>query len=261
MQKGASLSWISAALSHVGKVREINEDAILDRPARGLWVVADGMGGHAAGDLASRMIVTELEGVRRPEGLEAYIRLVLERLSLVNRRLREVPPSTGDGIRGSTVAVLLVFGNRAAALWAGDSRVYVYRGNRLRQLSRDHSQVREWVEQGLLKPEEANGHPASNIITRAVGAMDALELEKQVFEVLPGDIYLLCSDGLYNEVSIREMEATLITGDCARATQQLLGAVLSRTARDNVSIIVARADEEDDADMKTMLNPAVLPDA
>ncbi len=257
MPMEVDLSWISAALSHVGKVRGINEDAVLDRPDLGLWVVADGMGGHAAGDVASRMIVTELEEIETPDDMEEFIRLVSERLELVNLYLRETAPIAGQGISGSTVAALLVFGSRAAAVWAGDSRVYVYRGNRLRQLSQDHSQVREWVEMGLLEPEEARHHPGSNIITRAVGAMDCLELETRLLGVQPGDTYLLCSDGLYNEVSEQEMEAALITGDCTRAAQQLLGLVLSRKARDNVSIVVARADEDDDLDEMTMLNPAI----
>ncbi len=257
MPMEVDFEWMSTALSHVGKVRGINEDAVLDRPDLGLWVVADGMGGHAAGDVASRMIVTELEGIETPDDMEKFIRLVSERLELVNLCLRETALIADHSISGSTVAALLVFGSRAAAVWAGDSRVYVYRGNRLRQLSQDHSQVREWVEMGLLEPEEARHHPDSNIITRAVGAMDHLELETHLFDVQPGDTYLLCSDGLYNEVSEQEMETALITGDCVRAAQQLLGLVLSRKARDNVSIVVARVDEGNDLDEMTMLNPAI----
>lgn len=256
MPSDIELSWTSTGLSHVGKIRNINEDSILERPEIGLWVVADGMGGHAAGDVASRMIVTELGEIERRFEMDADVALVRERLEQVNRRLLESAPRRG-GITGSTVAILLACGQRATALWAGDSRVYVYRDNRLAQLTRDHSRVREWIDQGLLEPEEAREHPASNIITRAVGADIALELESAEFDVMAGDIFLLCSDGLSNEVTDEEMEAALVTRDCTRATQQLLGLVLSRRARDNVSIIVARPDENEDTDIKTLLNPAI----
>lgn len=258
LSNSKDLDWESAAESHVGKVREINEDSLLNRPDRGLWVVADGMGGHAAGDVASRLVIETLAAMDPPASLDEYVAAAKDCLTTVNHRLLQLSRQSAQGLSGTTVAALLAYGEQGAALWVGDSRVYQYRGGKLLQLSRDHSQLEEWIAHGLLERSQSKDHPASNVITRAVGAAEELEADIELIEVHPGDTFLICSDGLYNELNEREMALALNKRDCADAARQLLQIVLSRTARDNISVIVAHANDKCDAS-KTIVNPAVSP--
>ncbi|PTB17102.1 serine/threonine protein phosphatase [Trinickia symbiotica] len=250
------LIWTSAARTDVGLVRAINEDACLDRPERGLWAVADGMGGHAAGDVASRMVVEALAGLSAPDTLEDYLDAARDALDVANRRLRHEAASRHVRTIGTTVAVCLACGRRCAVLWAGDSRVYLYRDARLAQLTRDHSAVEELRSQGYLSAEEALHHPAQHLITRAVGAADELELDETVVDVRDGDLFLLCSDGLTNEASDAEIADVLACGDCGQATHSLIELALRAGARDNVSAIVVRAEDPVTTD-KTLVNPSI----
>lgn len=143
--------WRSAARTDRGKVRARNEDAFLDCPDRGLWVVADGMGGHQAGDLASRMIVTSLAELPARAGFDERLNAMRQCLHWLNRRLGEeltLSAERGDRIIGSTVVALVVEGSRAACVWVGDSRCYLWRGQRLYQLSRDHCCCSDWSTNG-----------------------------------------------------------------------------------------------------------------
>jgi protein phosphatase len=239
----SALRWTSCCISDVGKVRRINEDACLDHPQAGVWVVADGMGGHAAGDLASQMIVDSLQAVGSADRLSTLVDAVDDRLEQVNLELRRLSRERRDRQTiGSTVVALLVHERICVCLWAGDSRVYRLRGGALTQLTRDHNQVAELVDQGLLTAEEAEAHPASNVITRAIGAADALYLDAKEYAVESDDVYLLCSDGLYKEVAPAEMRATLEGGDdCGELARALVDLALSRGARDNVTVLVAKA--------------------
>ena len=252
----SQIRWTSASRTHAGLVREINEDSCLDQPGRGLWAVADGMGGHARGDIASRMIVESLNAIPVPPNLGQFVNDVRERLQAVNRQLlaeaviREVP------IIGSTAAVLLAFDRQCVCLWAGDSRIYLQRNANLKLLTRDHSQVEELKSRGALTEEEALHYPATNLITRAVGATDTLDLDEEALEVHDGDMFLLCSDGLSNSVGERDICNVLAIGDCEQAASLLVDLALKGGGRDNITAVVVRADDPFGPE-KTVLNPTL----
>lgn len=249
------LHWSSASRTDVGKVRKLNEDSVLDLPELGLWVVADGMGGHAAGDFASGAIVSALAGIARPASLGELLSEVRQRLQAVNRQLNQEARSRREQVIGSTVVALLVFGGHAVVVWAGDSRAYRFHQGKLTRLTRDHSQVEELVTLGLLAPEQAEGHPAANVITRAVGVADSLDLDSEMFAIAEGDSFLLCSDGLYRELDDNAIKAALELSDCSQSCEVLIEAALAQQARDNVSVIVVRASDELQA-TRTQYNPA-----
>ena len=197
------------------------------------------MGGHDAGDFASRSIVESLQNVRAHEQLSAYVEDVEDRLLRVNSMLfEEAAGREGTMTIGSTVVALLASRRHCACLWAGDSRAYRLRNGLMQSISRDHSQVEEMVEEGVLLREDAEAHPAANIITRAVGADERLYLDIELEGLCDGDRYLLCSDGLYKELSEQEIAVQLQQGNCQEVCEQLLQLVLQRGARDNVTIIV-----------------------
>jgi protein phosphatase len=248
--------WTSAARTDVGCVRQINEDALLDAPERGLWAVADGMGGHAVGDLASRMVIESLAKAAGPNGLPSVIADARARLLDVNERLRLEAARRQVSRIGSTVVLLAARGGVCAYVWAGDSRIYLFRQGRLMQLTRDHSHVEELKARGQLTAEEALHHPAQHLITRAVGALDVLELDENTLTLNDGDTFLLCSDGLSNEVSEAEMASELESGNCEAAAQRLLEIALARGARDNISVVVAHAEDLMATD-KTQVNPSI----
>ena len=246
--------WVSAARSDVGRVREHNEDACLQQPERACWAVADGMGGHAVGDLASGLIVDALSRPSAPDTIARYLAEASKRLLSVNQRLRQEAARRQVSVIGSTVVALFACDSYCGYLWAGDSRLYLYRDGHLRQLTRDHSQIEELKALGLLTDEEAVNHPAQHVITRAVGATDQLELDSQTLAVADGDMFLLCSDGLSNELSTPEMQAALLAADCDAACEALIEAALARGGHDNVTAVVVRAEDPYAAD-KTLLNP------
>jgi protein phosphatase len=244
--------WTSAARTDTGCVRQINEDAVLDSPERGLWAIADGMGGHAVGDVASRMVIESLSGLSAQSALSEAHRRLLD----VNVQLRAEAARRMVSRIGSTVVLLAARDGACAYLWAGDSRIYLYRQGRLMQLTRDHSHIEELKARGHLTAEEALHHPAQHLITRAVGALDVLELDEDSIELHDGDIFLLCSDGLSNEVSEAEIVNALAEGNCEWAAQTLLELALAHGGHDNISIVVARAEDMLGSD-KTQVNPGV----
>jgi type VI secretion system protein ImpM len=222
--------WQSWAVTDTGKRRKRNEDAILNKPEVGLWVVADGMGGHDAGDVASQLIVDTLATVSPSECLETAINSVKTSLCQINTQLIELAKQRNSHIIGSTVVVLAAVENRYAVLWAGDSRLYRLRDKQLQQLTRDHC-----PDYGLVSNEWTV--KIANEITRAVGAGDELDLECEIDTLLEGDIFLLCSDGLDKELSLKEIEQIMLTHPHDEITNTLLKLTLQRGARDNVSII------------------------
>ncbi len=234
--------WRSAARTDTGKVRARNEDAFLALPEQGLWVVADGMGGHQNGALASRLIVEQLA---EPSAGDLPQRLdeLRKRLHDLNRRLGQeltITAAHPDPVIGSTVVALLVDNDRGACVWAGDSRCYLWRGSRLYQLSRDHSLLQQLIDEQQLSPSEAARHPAAHALTRAIGASDELKLEILELEVLPGDAFLLCSDGLYQGLCADELGAALNLPSPQLALERLFQRALDGPARDNLSAVVIR---------------------
>ncbi|NNJ97217.1 MAG: serine/threonine-protein phosphatase [Gammaproteobacteria bacterium] len=246
--------WTSTSRTHVGRVRELNEDACLEMSDRGLWAVADGMGGHAAGDVASRMVIDALRKARHPDSLSDLLNDVRHSLQKVNHQLTEEANRRRQQIVGSTVAVLLVFDQHCVSLWAGDSRIYRIRDGQLQQLTRDHSQIEELVARGVVSREEARKLPGSNAITRAIGVMDRVELDSEIHSIQEGDRFLLCSDGLYNEVSTEDIKRILALENCQESADRLLQSALEHGARDNVTLVVVRAD--DSQITKTVFNPS-----
>jgi protein phosphatase len=247
--------WTSAAGTDIGLVRSRNEDSYLAQPQRGLWTVADGMGGHAFGEIASRQVVDALGAIPAQHNLAQFAAAASDRLRKVNHALRAEAVARGVPVMGSTVVVLLACGREVACLWAGDSRIYLCRGGRLQQLTRDHSQAEELKARGMAAAD-AEAIPAiANMITRAVGAADDLDVEQTTLAARDGDLFLLCSDGLSNPVEEQAIAAALAPGDCAKAVQDLIGLALANGGRDNITVVVVRADDVS-AD-KTVLNPAL----
>ena len=238
----ASLRFRSAALTDVGRKREHNEDAVLDRPEIGLWAVADGMGGHGGGDVASRTIVEELVRLAPPTSAAAFLDAFEASVSVAHDELRAFARREGRGLVGSTLAALLIFDNHFACVWCGDSRVYRWRGGKLDQVSHDHSEVQELIDRGALDKDDAKTWPRANIVTRAVGASEALELEIVDSPVAAGERFLLCSDGLSAHVDEPEIAAALAAGEPRVVCEALVGLTLKRGARDNVSVIVVFCD-------------------
>ncbi|MGD8957989.1 MAG: protein phosphatase 2C domain-containing protein [Chromatiaceae bacterium] len=253
---GEGFRWSSAFETHVGKVRKLNEDAVLSRPDLSLWAVADGMGGHEGGDRASRMVIDALASLSPADRLGDFVDAAMHKLESVNAHLHAEARRGAGNISGSTVVALLVHGRRGAAVWAGDSRLYLFRNGSLHALSRDHSQVEEWVSNGLLERHQADGHPAANVITRAIGAADSVELDTAEFEIFPGDTFLLCSDGLYNELGEQAIARILGANDFANAAHKLLTTALAGAARDNISLVITHAEERIEDATRTVINPA-----
>jgi serine/threonine protein phosphatase PrpC len=232
---------VSGAATHVGCVRKLNEDSYLDRTDLGLWAVADGMGGHDAGDHASQLAVAALNQVAPPISAPAFLSNVKLSLQAANAELRREAATRGPGrIIASTVVALLAYGQHYACVWAGDSRLYRLRDETLQQVSRDHSHVQEMVEVHLLSPEEARNHPYSNVVTRAVGAADDLELETCHDRLRPGDLFLLCSDGLTKEVEEGEIRAILMRESLFDAPYALIESAIAHGASDNVTVVAVQ---------------------
>jgi len=229
-------SW---AVTHPGAVRSHNEDTFVDRPDLGLWAVADGAGGHDAGEVASGMLKQALEEI--PAGLSASELLAQVRLRVeaVHQALREEAERRGPrSIIASTLVVLLARDGHFACLWAGDARAYLLRDGVLAQVTRDHSLVQELVDAGAITPEEAEGHPRANVITRAVGAAEALELDKVSSRLAAGDRFLLCSDGLSKTLPDAEL-AVLLAGP--GPAERLVDEALARHATDNITVVAIAA--------------------
>jgi serine/threonine protein phosphatase PrpC len=229
--------------THVGRVRKLNEDRLIARAEVGLWAVADGMGGHQAGDVASTMLVEALADVAPLGSGYAFLDNVQEAVQRVNRTLvahaRLSRPGT---VIGSTLVVLLAYAGHYACLWAGDSRAYLLRAGRMEQITRDHSMVQEMIDSGALDHSEARSFGRSNVITRAVGVNDRLALDLHQGPIQDGDLFLLCSDGLTTMLDDPEVAAILREQPIDRAADTLLQHTLDRGAKDNISLVLIRAD-------------------
>ncbi|MDE1882349.1 MAG: serine/threonine-protein phosphatase [Rhodospirillales bacterium] len=230
-------SW---ALTDVGAVRKHNEDNMLARPDIGLWVVADGAGGHDSGEVASGMIVEALSRLPATLGAGELLSGIRLTVSGVHAALREEAAKRGgNSMIASTFVGLMIRDKHFACLWAGDSRAYLLRQGQLQQITRDHSLVQELVDAGTLRPEDAERHPHANVITRAVGADDeTLELDKVIGQIQPGDRFLLCSDGLSKTLSEQEIQGLLGVPDGVPPTELLIAAALARRVNDNVTAVV-----------------------
>ncbi|TDJ32963.1 MAG: serine/threonine-protein phosphatase [Gammaproteobacteria bacterium] len=241
----SSFRWTSSSRSDVGNERQVNEDACLDLPSRGLWVVADGMGGHAAGDVASQMLVGKLSSIDSHDKLSEFVDDVEDRVLEVNRRLHDMSIEGDDPkVMGSTIAALLTFDTHVVSMWVGDSRIYRLReGELLKQVTTDHSEVEEMISQGTLDAASALDHPAANVVTRAVGGLEHVYVDLELDELEDKDRYLICSDGLFKDLSEEEIEELLGEGSCVDASNALIDVVLERECADNVTVVVVEFNE------------------
>ncbi len=230
--EGAALYFRSAASTDVGRVRSNNEDGFVERPEAGLWAVADGMGGHSHGEVASRMVCDALADFPLDGTFEEAIDAARRRVQEVNDHLVRTPIGDDPANRsGSTVVLLLLRGPRSAVLWAGDSRAYRWRAGTLEQLTKDHS-LAEMI---------GTNASESSVITRAVGVDPELTLDIHRDAVRPDDRFLLCSDGLTRVLPESEIRGWLQQPDIQAAVDGLIKATLNAGAPDNVTVLIAEA--------------------
>lgn len=236
--------YISAGRTVTGKVRAHNEDAILVRDDVGLWVVADGLGGHSAGDYASTMIVERLGALPRNGSVFDFVESIEDTLVQINLDLLQAAATRGVDLIGSTVVILVHDRDFTLCGWVGDSRAYCFENDRLRQITRDHvhggeDDVTQFGSNAAPPPAAGSG-----VLTRAVGAEEQLFVDWVVAGSRPGMAFVLCSDGINKEMSDAELD-----DECRRNQQpqnlvaDLFEVALSRAARDNISAVVVRLQE------------------
>ena len=231
----------SASRTDNGCKRKVNEDALLERPDQSLWVVADGMGGHEAGEVASGMVVYALESAVTEIELGPALQQIEAALQAANTRMVQAMIGEANKKMGSTaVGLLIADDGRHVMFWVGDSRGYRVRNGEIAQVTRDHSLVQKLVDNKLISPEEAAHHPDANVITRAVGADKDLEIDHVVDVAQPNDIFILASDGLTRCVADDEICRVVSTANPGQACETLVEMTLQRGAPDNVSVIVVR---------------------
>jgi type VI secretion system protein ImpM len=233
IKDGTPLRFRSAAATDVGRVRGNNQDGFVERPEIGLWAVADGLGGHSHGEIASRMVCDALADFTPDGSFIDTVEAAGLRVQQVNDHLlRGAAHSRLEDRSASTIVALLVRGSRLAVVWAGDSRLYRWRAGQLRQLSRDHS---------LGELEGATGAHGSNVITRAVGVQPGLTLDTYYDVARADDRFLLCSDGLTRVVSESQISEWLEHKDIREAVKGLITTTLDAGAPDNVTVLIVEA--------------------
>jgi PPM family protein phosphatase len=250
---------VHVEVTDVGKVRDHNEDAIGAQPEIGLWVLADGMGGYNAGEVASGIAVKTIidlvtEACKRErrgdvEGGTGYMRqtivlrdAILRANKVINQTAQSQPQCEG---MGTTLVASLFYDNRVSIAHVGDSRMYRLRGNKFEQITLDHSLLQELVDRGFYSQEEAQRSTNRNYVTRALGVESNVDVEVQEVEVQPGDYFLMCSDGLPDMVEDEDIHLTISTfgNDVRTVGEQLIKLTNDNGGRDNVSVILVRVAE------------------
>jgi serine/threonine protein phosphatase PrpC len=248
------------ARSDIGRKRKGNEDALFLNPDQRLYVVADGMGGHAAGEVASRVAVDAInefvtltggnEEITWPFGLDDSISYEGNRLKTAirhaNRRVLEATRESAEyeGM-ATTVAAVLVDGDTANIAHVGDSRIYLWSSGLISQLTSDHSWVNEQIQSGVISVEQARNHPLRNVVTRALGGRSDLLVDIQSRRMDHGDVLLLCSDGLTTMIGDEEIARILVEagGDVARAATALVQEANDRGGEDNITVVLLKFEE------------------
>ena len=255
----AQILFETGAATHIGKVRSRNEDNYLTRPEAGIWAVADGMGGHEDGDLASRTVIEALESIQAVASADELLSQCENRIFDANSQLKEISRQRGGIIIGTTVAVLLAFDGYFACMWSGDSRIYIIREGTISQISRDHTEVQDLLMNGVITPEQAETWSGSNAITRAIGVIDLPELEVTSGPLNAGDVFVMCTDGLTQHVEDDEIMRCVSANMSQQACDRLIQLTLERGAVDNVTVVVARYKPESalhlDADASVRVVP------
>lgn len=248
------------ALTDVGRKRKGNEDSLFVNPEQNLFVVADGMGGHAAGEVASQVAVDSInefvcltsgdEEITWPFGLDENISYDGNRLKTAiryaNRKVLEATRerSEYEGM-ATTVAAILVDGHSANLGHVGDSRVYLLRDSTITQLTSDHSWVNEQLQSGIISAEQARGHPLRNVVTRALGGKADLQVDMQVQKMAPDDVLLICSDGLTTMVPDEDIARVVDSakGDIEKAARALIAEANARGGEDNITVVLIHFQE------------------
>lgn len=242
-------------LTDVGKRRESNEDDFLLEPGHGVYAVADGMGGHAAGEIASRLAIETLQEVLQRDGSGNGPMTVEDAAEWLRGAVVEANRRICDSIRlheerrgmGTTVVALVHSGDDAVVGHVGDSRLYLLRGNELLRMTSDHSWVNEQVKLGLMNDDTAQRHPMRNIVTRALGSRPDVLVDLTSLQVRAGDVFLLCSDGLNTMLSDEQIHEVVIDHrhDPEAACRALVAEANRHGGEDNVTVVVARVAEAD----------------
>jgi serine/threonine protein phosphatase Stp1 len=238
------------AATHPGAVREVNEDRYFTNEAQRLWAVADGMGGHRFGDRASTLIVETLETVSPTGSLEDRMRTASKAILASNRAIYLEAQENGSRM-GSTVVALVVADGRYALIWAGDSRAYRLRAGVFEQLTKDHTQVQELVDRGEMTPEVAARHPMSHVLVKAIGVLENIELETISGDIEAGDLFFLCSDGIYDALDDDEIAEQLMKRGTDANLEKLINLAVAQGARDNVTAIAIIPDHLTPGQTKT----------
>jgi PPM family protein phosphatase len=235
--KNASLTVDGFGATHSGRVRPINEDRFLCKAGHGVFAVADGMGGHAHGDIASSAIIQAIDErmtlLSNGERVEAFSQSLVE----ANNTIKEISAANGNIIIGSTVAGLVTSPTQFFVLWTGDSRVYLLRDGRIKQLTIDHTEAQVLLRQGKISEEAAREWPRKNVIVYAIGVNEEPHIEVTRGELRHGDAFLLCTDGLTNHVTDAEISKLAINRDPKTACIDLIKLALERGGTDNVTVI------------------------
>lgn len=241
----APAAFETGSVSHAGRVRKANEDNLVLAPERGVWAVADGMGGHENGALASATVAASLMAIGAADSAPELLAQLEAGVLEANAELRRQIEARGGAPMGSTLVVLLVHDRHFACVWSGDSRIYLVRGDAITQVSRDHTEVQDMVERGVMTPEEARHSPRRHIITRAIGVHEVPELDLENGEIENGDVFVLCSDGLTEHVVDDEILQAVRDAGPQAACDALLALTLERGARDNVTVVIVRCHRDD----------------
>ena len=257
------MKLVSCGITDIGRKRQRNEDSYLVNDRLRLYVVADGMGGHAGGEFASKIAVSTVEEILKGEdrkksdlpqktyldseitesGADEPGRLrdaIARAGSMIVKRASEEPELRG---MGTTATVLLILDDKALIAHVGDSRAYCVRAGKIAQITEDHSLVHEQLKSGLITEAEARNHQLKNIITRSVGVQEEVEVDTVTWKIQKDDTYLLCSDGLSNMVSDRDMEQIVAGNDVEQAAQKLIERANEAGGDDNVTLILVRVTE------------------
>jgi serine/threonine protein phosphatase PrpC len=252
--KPQALQFETGSATHAGKVRNVNEDSFLVGANHGVWLVADGMGGHKNGKLASSVVVDAAKTLGRAASAPDLLARFNDRIYRANAELFRLSGGKEDAVIGSTIAALLVFGGHFACVWSGDSRIYLVRGRTIAQLSRDHTEVQELIDKGVIEPSEARTWPRRNVITKAIGVFDEPDLEAIQGDLELGDTFILCSDGLTGHVDDQEILQHVLKAPAQSACESLIQLTLERGAKDNVTVIVINIRRKDDTVLRRMVN-------
>jgi serine/threonine protein phosphatase PrpC len=234
------LSFETGFATHVGKIRQANEDAAVALPDFGVWAVADGMGGHDNGQFASQTLTQDIGSTGLAVSAADQVARFKDRVMRANDTIRQAAEAQGGATIGTTLTSMLAYEHDYVCVWAGDSRTYLLRDGVFQQVTRDHTEAQELVDSGVLTPEQVKTWPRRNVITRAIGIFEDPELEQCGGPIKPADTFVLCSDGLTGHLSDEEIGTLAATLRPQAACDALIETTLARGASDNVTVVIVR---------------------